>query len=260
MARQRMVNPVFFQDDDIAMLSPWARLLFINLWCLADREGRLEDKPSRIRAQTFPFDPDVDAAGHLDELREQGFVIRYSVGGKKYIQVRNFLKYQHPHHREPKSTIPAWDGTSPGEAVPEPGLGTARPVESVSITESITESEVPPPPATALTTTTAALTGTAHDWNREAADDFKAVYGVNPPALFFAQVKPVAKRHGWAKTRPVLRAYMSETPIEFLNVAKCLESKVVNGHGVRGSPSPRARERVNGLNALIAGGMKGDGT
>jgi hypothetical protein len=270
-----MVNPVFFQDDDVAMLSSWARLLFINLWCLADRAGRLEDKPLRIKAQTFPFDADVDVAGNLDELAEQGFIHRYTVAGKKYIQVKNFLKYQRPHHREPASDIPERAPESPGEAVPRPVLSAAEPgnesllpVESitVSITESVsitepTEPPAPPPATEALVLTSMAVTK-ATEWNREAADDFREVYRADPPKLFFAHVKPVAQQYGWARTRPALRAYMEETPIEFLAIPKCLASKVANfGAQPRAAPaSARARQRTDGMRALVEGGLKGDGT
>ncbi len=66
----------------------------------------------------------------------------------------------------------------------------------------------------------------ATDWNREAAEDFKAVYGGTPPDQFFAQVKPVARKFGWARTRLVLREYMAETPLEFLAIPKVLAVRV----------------------------------
>lgn len=144
MARQRMVNPVFFQDDDVAMLSPWARLLFVNLWCLADREGRLEDKPGRIKAQTFPFDATVDVESHLQELVEQRFICRYERDGRKVIQIRNFLKYQHPHHKEAPSILPGPAPESPGKVSASTDPAPAQPVgirNTESESESVTESE-----------------------------------------------------------------------------------------------------------------------
>jgi len=33
-----------------------ARLLYPGLWMLADREGRLEDRPLRIKAEILPYD------------------------------------------------------------------------------------------------------------------------------------------------------------------------------------------------------------
>ena len=41
MARIRTIKPEFFTSDDICALSPLARLLYVGLWCEADREGRL---------------------------------------------------------------------------------------------------------------------------------------------------------------------------------------------------------------------------
>jgi len=43
--RIRTVKPEFFADDDVADLSLSARLLFVGLLLVADREGRLEDRP-----------------------------------------------------------------------------------------------------------------------------------------------------------------------------------------------------------------------
>jgi hypothetical protein len=93
--RIRTIKPEFFKDEQLAELSAYARLLFIGLWCLADRDGRLEDRPKRIEAEILPYDfQDVDAL--LQELadHEEHFIIRYEVDGKKIIQVRTFLKHQ----------------------------------------------------------------------------------------------------------------------------------------------------------------------
>ena len=58
MSRIRTIKPEFFLDDELAELTPLTRLIFIGLWTLADCEGRLEDRPKRIRAQLHPFDDD----------------------------------------------------------------------------------------------------------------------------------------------------------------------------------------------------------
>ena len=49
MARTRNIKPAFFDNDILGGLDPLTRLLFIGLWCIADREGRLEDRPLRIK-------------------------------------------------------------------------------------------------------------------------------------------------------------------------------------------------------------------
>lgn len=108
MARSRNIKPGFFKNEKLAECQPLSRLLFAGLWCLADRLGRLEDRPKRIRAEILPYD-DGSVDEMLDELHKSGFIIRYSRDGKAFIQVVNFLKHQNPHCKEQASSIPASD-------------------------------------------------------------------------------------------------------------------------------------------------------
>ncbi len=109
MARARNIKPGFFSNDALVELPFETRLLFIGLWTLADREGRLEDRPKRIRAQLFAYDA-VNCDEMLDALAAAGFIERYSVDGFKCVQIINFLKHQVPHHKEAASELPAPDG------------------------------------------------------------------------------------------------------------------------------------------------------
>ncbi|MDI3298249.1 MAG: phage replication protein [Bacillota bacterium] len=108
MARARSLKPGFFKNEDLASLDPLARLLFAGLWTLADREGRLEDRPKRIKVEVLPYD-ECDVDGLLWALHRAGFILRYEVAGARYIQVVNFKKHQTPHIKEPASVIPAPD-------------------------------------------------------------------------------------------------------------------------------------------------------
>jgi len=105
MARIRTIKPEFFLDEKLAEnLTPIERLLWVGLWCLADREGRLEDRPKFIKSQVFPYENvNVDTA--LQKLHDCGYILRYAQQ-KRFIQIKNFLKYQRPYHKEPESTIP----------------------------------------------------------------------------------------------------------------------------------------------------------
>ena len=51
MPRARNVKPGFFKNELLAECEPLARILFEGLWCEADREGRLEDRPRRLKAE-----------------------------------------------------------------------------------------------------------------------------------------------------------------------------------------------------------------
>lgn len=105
MPRARNIKPGFFQNEDLVELPFETRLLFIGLWTLADREGRLEDRPKRIKMQIFPADnTDVDTM--LDSLAATGMIERYSVENNKYIQVVSFRLHQNPHKAEKDSDIP----------------------------------------------------------------------------------------------------------------------------------------------------------
>lgn len=93
MARIRTIKPEFFKNEQLADLPMAARLLFIGLWTLADKEGRLEDRPKRIKAELFPYD-NLDCEKELSRLHTSGFVIRYEVGDLKVIQITKFTDHQ----------------------------------------------------------------------------------------------------------------------------------------------------------------------
>lgn len=137
MARSRNIKPGFFKNEDLAECTVWARLLFAGLWTLADREGRLEDRPKRIKGELFAFDS-IEVAPLLEELAAHGFIYRYQCAGIAVLQILKFRKHQNPHHREPGSVFaspqslgllpyaidaePEADGSSDdGEASDKPG-------------------------------------------------------------------------------------------------------------------------------------------
>jgi len=104
--RSRNIKPGFFDNEILGKLDPITHLLFAGLFMLADREGRLEDRPDRIKAKIFPYRDGIDINGELTVLSRLGFIHRYKVGEKPYIEVINFLRHQSPHHTEKKSEIP----------------------------------------------------------------------------------------------------------------------------------------------------------
>ncbi|MDE9545266.1 hypothetical protein [Xenorhabdus bovienii] len=105
MARSRNIKPGFFTNDDLAECEPLARLLFAGLWTIADREGRLEDKPRKIKAMILPYD-DADCNDLLEQLHKKNFITRYAVDGNEFIQINNWKKHQNPHCKEAATEIP----------------------------------------------------------------------------------------------------------------------------------------------------------
>ena len=108
MARIRTIKPEFFKNEQLAELPAMTRLLFIGLWTLSDRSGRLEDRPKRIKADIFPYD-NIDVEKALNDLQSKGFIFRYKGNANvtdrilspeqlitelNCIQIINFLKHQ----------------------------------------------------------------------------------------------------------------------------------------------------------------------
>lgn len=131
VARSRNIKPGFFSDAELLECDIWVRMLFAGLWTLADREGRLLDKPKQIGVDLFPRDRlDIDAG--LTELAEHELIVRYEVAGVQIIQVKNFAKHQNPHKEERASILPAQgaDDVLATPMVEAPGITPKSPVQN----------------------------------------------------------------------------------------------------------------------------------
>ena len=107
MARIRTVKPEFFTSEDIVSLSPLARLLYIALWCEADREGRMVWKPRTFKLRYLPADI-CDAMTLCDELLAAGVVRLYGDG---LACIPAFSDHQNINPRESASTLPSPDAS-----------------------------------------------------------------------------------------------------------------------------------------------------
>lgn len=161
MARARNIKPATFTNEFLAECSPLARLLFIGLWTIADKEGRLEDRPRKIKYELLGYDEcEVDTL--LDELFSRGFIVRYGDDNNKYIQVVNFVKHQNPHPKEPTSNIPepckniSYHGKNisknassliPSSLIPLPNVACAEVHEFLSTAEQEQAATPEPTPA-----------------------------------------------------------------------------------------------------------------
>jgi len=140
VARSRILKPGFFLNEQLAALSFQARLCFAGLWLLADREGRLVDRPRRIKAELFPYDA-LELEPIIAALSDAGFIQRYIVNDTAYIAIPKFTDHQNPHVRETKSLLPA-----PDKAQPRHSLGTTKAmprlpvIDPVSVTDSVSDS------------------------------------------------------------------------------------------------------------------------
>lgn len=110
--RTRLLKPGFFANAELAELPPLARLLFAGLWLLADKLGRLFDRPKQIKAQLLPFDR-CDVEKLLQLLHEARFITRYEVDNVKCIQINTFTRHQ---------SITTWEKKDTTSEIPAPPL------------------------------------------------------------------------------------------------------------------------------------------
>lgn len=134
--RIRCIKPEILTNTDLAEMGPYAYILFTALWMLADREGRFEFNPKRIRVMTMAVwgnFSDEDFMEIIWKLVAKEMLVIYNVNGGRYGQIVNWAKHQRPHVRENPSRIPpvsaadsivCEDGTT--KAVPEHNLGDCQ--------------------------------------------------------------------------------------------------------------------------------------
>lgn len=111
MARTRQIKPGFFLHTELSELEPICRLLFIGLWTVADREGRLKLNPKRLTAELLPYESGGTTVllRCLRRLALSDFLNLYGDDSSDYIEIVNFKKHQHIHRDEKASELPAID-------------------------------------------------------------------------------------------------------------------------------------------------------
>lgn len=129
MARIRTIKPEFFTSEEVVDMQPYVRLLYIALWCEADREGRLVWKPRTIKMRYFPAD-DFDIHEACECLVSTGHVVLYG-DGLAYIPT--FLDHQHINPRELKSNLPSPFGN---ERVEDASMTREVRVEDAPVTDT----------------------------------------------------------------------------------------------------------------------------
>lgn len=115
MARIRTIKPEFPLSERVGKLSRDARLLFIQLWTIADDEGRTRAASRMLASLLYPYDDDVVDLidGWLDELERHGSIRRYKVEGSTYLEICTWLEDQKIDRPTP-SRIPPYREASRG--------------------------------------------------------------------------------------------------------------------------------------------------
>ena len=95
--RPRRVPPEFCNDELLEECSERAALLLYRLISQADDQGRQPGHPKSVRANAFPMRESITPAkveAALAELSRAGFIIRYDVAGRRFIQIAGWFHMQ----------------------------------------------------------------------------------------------------------------------------------------------------------------------
>jgi hypothetical protein len=194
--RARNLKPALFKNDQLGTSDPLHALIYAGLWCYADREGRMEDRPPRIHAEVNPYRALTSTMQALDWLCAEGFIRRYVVDGSAYIDIPKFSKHQNPHVREARSSLPSYEDSllhqedveAPGKAVHSTVQGSDQhqsgPADSGFLTSDSpilnpvngsphVDSRTPPSPAAKMRQPAAASVGVTEDQVKKAIEERK---------------------------------------------------------------------------------------
>lgn len=215
MARTRNLKPSFFTNDLLAECEPMARLLFAGLWTLADRDGRLEYRPRRIKGALFAYDS-VDIEPLVEQLAARGFVRVYHAGGIDVLCIPTFGDHQrcHPDERSEGFPPPPAEGETfvfpgenakPGNPAREPGN---LPATCACIPSSCIPSVLTPHSSVSPTGTKRSGSATTTDpieWTAEAgwsgiSDDHRQRWATAYPAADLRV--ELAKADEWLRANP----------------------------------------------------------
>ena len=93
MLHPRKLRPEFFRTELLAHVSPHGRLLLLGLWSMAGKDRTIEHGTARIRADVFPYEPDIDMEELLSELEDtlEPFITRETIPADDDFPEMNFI-------------------------------------------------------------------------------------------------------------------------------------------------------------------------
>lgn len=97
MPRKRQLDPEFFSDEEIAKLSPLARLFYQGTWCFCEDTAVFKVKFPTLKMQILPYD-NVDVSLLYEEIFKEQFYVQFKNGSDTYAFIKGFHKRQIIQH------------------------------------------------------------------------------------------------------------------------------------------------------------------
>ncbi len=107
MARRRMIDPNFFESEDVSRLTLRQRFLLIGMVSMADDYGKGRATPAKVRSFVFPYEdiPIREINADMQKIAEHISIEFYEVEGNSYYKFVNWSKWQRVDKPQP-SNIP----------------------------------------------------------------------------------------------------------------------------------------------------------
>lgn len=107
MARRRMIDPNFFESEDVSRLTLRQRFLLIGMVSMADDYGKGRATPAKVRSFVFPYEdiPIREIKADMQKIAEHISIEFYEVEGNSYYKFVNWSKWQRVDKPQP-SNIP----------------------------------------------------------------------------------------------------------------------------------------------------------
>ena len=147
----RIMNDSMCRSESLARLSWFTQCVFSRLIVLADDFGRYDARPAIIKGYGFPLHRDLsedEIQTALKEIEEAGMLQLYEVGGKRFLQLTSWHKFQRLRNSKEKYPAPPGEKALSNDNVAatrrnSPQLAATR---GESPPESESESESTPNP------------------------------------------------------------------------------------------------------------------
>lgn len=104
----RRIRDSICTSDNLNLLSPYAESMYIRLIVSCDDFGRFDARPAVIKGKLFPLKSydDQQIQSWLFELEKADLLILYEVGGKPYLMMKSWEKYQYKRAKYSKFPPP----------------------------------------------------------------------------------------------------------------------------------------------------------
>lgn len=133
----RTVKPTLFDHEELYEAEETTglplRLVFVGMFCQADRSGRFKWRPRRLKCRVLPYD-DVDFSACLDALVKYGFLVRYDCDGATFGAFPSWDAHQFINGREAESGLPPPPGCEESRGPP---VGDASATRDDATTETV---------------------------------------------------------------------------------------------------------------------------